>query len=74
MFIARGKNDGMDPRKLVDFVQKESGVDQRKIDDVKIFDDFSFFAVPFEDAEKVLHAFQKGSNGRSLVTRAKEKK
>jgi ATP-dependent RNA helicase DeaD len=74
MFIARGKNDGMDPRKLVDFVQKESGVDQRKIDDVKIFDAFSFFAVPFEDAEKVLHAFQKGSNGRSLVTRAKEKK
>jgi ATP-dependent RNA helicase DeaD len=74
LFIAKGRNDNMDPRKLVEFIQKETGVDQRHIDDVKMFDAFSFFAVPFEDAEKVLHNFQKKSNGRSLVTRAKEKK
>lgn len=75
MFIAKGRNDGMDPRKLVDFIQKETGMDQRKIDDVKILDAFSFFAVPFEDAEKVLNLFQKQSGGkRSLVTRAKEKR
>lgn len=75
LFIAKGRNDNMDPRKLVDFIQRETNVDQRRIDDVKIFDAFSFFAVPFEDAEKVLHAFQKQSGGkRSLVTRAKERK
>lgn len=75
LFIAKGRNDNMDPRRLVEFVQKETGVDQRHIDDVKMFDSFSFFAVPFEDAEKVIHAFQKQSGGkRSLVTRAKEKK
>jgi ATP-dependent RNA helicase DeaD len=74
LFIAKGRNDNMDPRKLVDFIQKETGVDQRRIDDVKIFDGFSFFAVPFEDAEKVLHVFQKQSGGkRSLVSRAKDK-
>lgn len=74
LFIARGKNDGMDPRKLVDFIQKESGVEQRKIDDVKIFDTFSFFAAPFEEAEKILHSFHKSSGGkRSLVSRAKDK-
>lgn len=75
LFIAKGRTDNMDPRKLVDFIQRETGVDQRHIDDVKMFDNFSFFAVPFGDAEKVLHAFQKQSGGkRSLVTRAKEKK
>jgi ATP-dependent RNA helicase DeaD len=75
LFIAKGRNDNMDPRKLVEFIQKESGVEQRKIDDVKIFDSFSFFAAPFEDAEKILGSFQKNSNsGRSLVSRAKEKK
>ncbi|MBP7710099.1 MAG: DEAD/DEAH box helicase [Rickettsiales bacterium] len=75
LFIAKGRNDNMDPRGLVEFIQRASGVDQRRIDDVKMFDDFSFFAVPFEDAEKVLNTFQKQSNGkRSLVTRAKEKK
>ncbi|MDX2083178.1 MAG: DEAD/DEAH box helicase [Rickettsiales bacterium] len=75
LFIARGRNDNMDPRKLVDFIQKQSGVDQRHIDDVKIFDSFSFFAVPFEDAEKILHVFQKQSGGkRSIVSRAKDKK
>lgn len=75
LFIAKGRNDNMDPRKLVDFIQSKTGVEQRRIDDVKIFDGFSFFAVPFEDAEKILHVFQKQSGGkRSLVSRAKDKK
>ncbi len=75
LFIAKGRNDNFDPRSLVDFIQRETGVEQRRIDDVKMFDAFSFFAAPFEDAEKILHIFQKQSGGRrSLVTRAKEKK
>jgi len=74
LFIAKGRADNMDPRKLVEFIQRETGVDQRHIDDVKILDNFSFFAAPFEDAEKILQIFQKQSGGqKSLVTRAKEK-
>ncbi len=74
LFIAKGRNDGMDPRKLVDFIQRETNVDQSRIDDVKIFDSFSFFAAPFEDAERVLKVFQQNSSGnRSLVSRAKAK-
>ena len=61
LFIAKGRADNMDPKALVSFIQRETGVDQRHIDDVKMFDAFSFFAVPFEDAEKVLHVFQKQS-------------
>jgi ATP-dependent RNA helicase DeaD len=75
LFIARGRNDEMDPRKLVDFIQRETGLDQRRIDDVKIFDSFSFFAVPAEEADRVLTAFQQqSSGGRSLVSRAKDKR
>ena len=73
LFIAKGRNDAMDPRKLVDFIQKETGVDQRRIDDVKIFDTFSFFAVPSDDADRVLSAFQQSGGNRSLVSRAKDK-
>ncbi len=74
LFIAKGRNDNLDPRKLVDLIEKTTGVSQRKIDDVKIMDNFSFFAVPFEDAEKVLHIFQQQSGGKkSLVSRAKKK-
>ena len=73
LFIAKGRSDNMDPRKLVEFIQRETGIDQRRIDDVKILDNFSFFAAPFEDAEKILHIFQKQSGGKkSLVSRAKE--
>ena len=75
LFIAKGRGDNMDPRALVDFVQRETGIDQRNIDDVKMFEDFSFFAVPAGDAEKVIQVFQRQSKGRkSLVTRAKEKR
>lgn len=76
LFIARGRNDAMDPRKLVDFIQHETGVDQRRINDVKIFDSFSFFAAPTDDAERILDVFQQQAGGgkRSLVSRAKDKR
>lgn len=74
LFIAKGRMDGFDVRKLVVFIQESTGVNQSRIDDVKILDSFSFFAAPFEDAEKILNAFKKMSDGgKSLVSRAKDK-
>lgn len=72
LFVAKGRADGMDPAKLASFISKETGVPSGKIDDIKVLDTFSFIAVPFEDAEKILKSFQNGG-GRSIVTRAKEK-
>ena len=73
LFIAKGRNDQMSPRKLVEYIEKTTGVNQNRIDDVKVLENFSFFAVPFEDAEKVLHIFQQKSGGKkSLVSRAKK--
>ncbi len=73
LFVAKGREDGMDPAKLASFISSETGVSSSKIDDIKVLDTFSFIAVPFEDAEKILQIFQGNSSGRSVVTRAKEK-
>jgi ATP-dependent RNA helicase DeaD len=74
LFIAKGRVDGFDVRGLVNFVQSQTGVSQSKIDDVKILDNFSFFAAPFEDAEEIIRNFKKvAKGGQSLVSKAKEK-
>jgi len=40
LFVALGKMDEMTPKKLVDFIKKESGVEQDKIRDVKYLINF----------------------------------
>ena len=74
LFIAKGKNDGMDPRSLVDFISSETGVDPNIISNVKVLDAFSFFAAPNDEALMILDFFQKlAGDGRPLVSRAKRK-
>ncbi|MFT6106492.1 MAG: ATP-dependent RNA helicase DeaD, partial [Rickettsiales bacterium] len=73
LFVAKGREDGMDPAKLASYISSETGVSAGKIDDIKVLDTFSFIAVPFEDAEKILQTFQNNSDGRSVVSRAKDK-
>ena len=63
----------MTPKKLVDYVIKKSKVDDRKIKNVEVFENFSFMSVPFTEAEIILEAFQKDKNGKKpLVEKAKE--
>jgi ATP-dependent RNA helicase DeaD len=74
LFVALGKVDNLTPAKLVTFIRQETSVDERKIDDVRIFENFSFITVPFNEAEIILEAFRQQSPGRRpLVDRAKEK-
>ena len=75
LFIALGRNAGYTPKSLVDYLIEKTGIQSRHIDDVRILDEFSFVTVPFEEAEMILHTFRsEKSNGRSLVSKAKEKK
>lgn len=64
LFVAWGKKDRMGKRKLVDFIKKKAGIDQRKIDNVQVFDSYSFITVPFREAERILRSFQKENGGR----------
>ena len=75
LFIAKGRNHGMDAASLVDFIAGETQIDPTKINNVKVLDDFSFFAVPFEDADGILSFYQEqAGEGRPLVSKAKRKK
>lgn len=72
LFVALGREKGYDAKKLAEYIQKETKVDQNKIRDIKIMDNFSFVTVPFEEAEIILGIFQKQKRGRkSLVEKAK---
>merc|ERR1711907_924916 len=44
LFVALGKKDGMTKKKLVDFINDETSVPSRMIDDVQVIDAFSFLS------------------------------
>ena len=72
LFIARGKKDGLTKRKLVQFILSRAKVDDRKIDQVQVFDRYSFITVPQAEAEHILRSFRESKKGRrSLVEPAK---
>jgi ATP-dependent RNA helicase DeaD len=75
LFVALGSSGGMTPRKLVDFIQYKTKVDSRRIQDVRIFENFSFITVPFEEAEIILKVFKKEQGGkRPIIEKARGKK
>jgi len=74
LFVAKGKRDGMSKGDLVNFVTKQAGIPSHLIDDVAVFEEFSFITVPFREGERILHAFAAESRGRRpLVTKARGK-
>ncbi len=71
LFIARGRKDGMTPKKLIRFINEQVRIDSYKIKDILIQEDFSFINVPFKEAEKILDYFKKGRGKKSIVEIAK---
>ena len=74
LFVALGRREGYTGRSLLEMISKESGVEWRDIDDLKMMDDFSFISVSSSNAEKIIGAFaNKTINGKkSIINRAKE--
>ena len=74
LFVALGRREGYTGRSLLEMISKESGVEGRDIDDLKMMDDFSFISVSPSNAEKITGAFaNKTINGKkSIINRAKE--
>ncbi|OIP98093.1 RNA helicase [Candidatus Wirthbacteria bacterium CG2_30_54_11] len=74
LFIALGKLQDMTKAKLIATIMKESGVRNELIQEVQVYDNFSFISVPFAEGEIILKAFQHYKNGaRPIVTRARAK-
>jgi hypothetical protein len=54
LFIGSGKRDKATPAGLASLVKRLSGLPDRSIGGIEIYENFSFVTVPFEAAEKVL--------------------
>ena len=74
LFFAKGRADGMTPRTLLDELKNTAGVESRRIDDIRILDNFSFFATNSDDAEQILAVYKRNKgNGKPMVDKARER-
>lgn len=72
LFVAKGRKDDMTARDVVALIKKKTGIPDSRIDDVQVFDMFSFITVGFEDAEHIIDVFKKAGRGqRPMVEKAK---
>ncbi|MBU1122708.1 MAG: DEAD/DEAH box helicase [Candidatus Omnitrophica bacterium] len=73
LFVTHGRDDGLTPRKLIDFIKEKCNISNDKIKDIKILDKFSFVTLPFHEAEVLLSQFKRGKKGLELyITKAKK--
>ncbi len=64
LFISLGTKNDMDKLKLLDYLEKNSGVTKDKIHELVVAKTFSFITVKTEDAVAILKAFQGKKNGK----------
>ncbi len=72
LFISIGRMDGYDARRMTELLKRECGLNDSKIDDVKVMDSYSFVSVPFADAEHVvrkLNTLRKGQRPIAEIAR-----
>ena len=75
LFVALGSSSKMTPKKLAEFIERETGVTIKKIKDIQVMEKFSFVTVPSEQAEAIIEIFkQKSNRKRPLVVQAKSKR
>lgn len=74
LFIALGKDNGMNVKKLIAFIQNEVKIESSLIRDIKVLETFSFVTLPFKEAELVIETFKKKKKGKkSIVEKANVK-
>ena len=72
LFVGVGKRDGATPRSLASLVKRLSGLPDRLVGGIEVYENFSFLTVPFDAAEKVIRAAQ-GSGGLPPVRLATQR-
>jgi len=72
LFVALGKRDKINARKLVDLIMSRVSVKPQHIRDIQVMEKFSFITVPFEKAEKIVVSF-KEKGKKPLITHARKR-
>ncbi len=67
LFVAVGRNDGLNPRKLVEMIFDKSRVYGRNINNIQIFNKHSLISVPPQAANTILEAFAPRRNHPPLI-------
>ncbi|MDD4294152.1 MAG: DEAD/DEAH box helicase [Candidatus Omnitrophica bacterium] len=74
LFIAKGRKKNFTARDIVEFLKEKGDLTDHEINEVRVFDEFSFATVPFEKAELLLALAKKESKGpRPIITKARDK-
>ena len=72
LFVALGKKDKINAKKLVELIMSRVSVKPKHIRDIQVMDKFSFITVPFEKAEKIVVSF-KEKGQKPLIAHAKKR-
>ncbi|MCB0511523.1 MAG: DbpA RNA binding domain-containing protein, partial [Bacteroidetes bacterium] len=67
------KQDGITPKVILDMLRKDTGVDSKKINEIRIMQNFSFFNTNGEDADLILNIYKKQNSRMPLVAKARER-
>ena len=71
LFVALGKKDKINAKKLVDLVLSRVSIKPKYISDILVMEKFSFLTVPFGKAEEIVVSF-KEKGQKPLITHAKK--
>ncbi len=73
LFVALGKRDKMNARKLIELIISRVAVKPKQIKNIQVMDKFSFINVPFAKAEKIVVSFKRKGQ-KPLITHAKQQR
>ncbi|NOZ64652.1 MAG: DEAD/DEAH box helicase [Caldiserica bacterium] len=71
LFVALGKKDNINAKKLVDLIMSRVPVKAKQIRDIQVMDKFSFITVPFDKAEEIVDSFKERGQ-KPLIAHAKK--
>ena len=71
LFVSAGRSSGIDRKSLAAMIRRVSGLPDRLIDGIKVFDTFALVTVPFDAAERIIRE-SRGSGGIPRMRVAKE--
>jgi ATP-dependent RNA helicase DeaD len=70
LFVAQGRKHGLNPKKLIRMISDKTGVRDRFLNDIEMYEDFSFVNVPHAEAGIIQNRFRQ-KKGRPLITLAR---
>jgi ATP-dependent RNA helicase DeaD len=67
LFIALGSNKGVTKKSLAQFITEQAGLPDRMINDIRVYDEFSYATIPFENAETIIAELKKFRIGKKQL-------